>query len=55
MSEKDLNTVLFKSFHSRKLGIFDVVHSDVCGLIKINKLSRSLFFMTFINDHSKKS
>ncbi|KAK0589658.1 hypothetical protein LWI29_016911 [Acer saccharum] len=47
------------SFHSsppsRKSGILDLVHSDVCGPMKMRTLGGSLYFVTFIDDHSRKT
>jgi transposase InsO family protein len=49
------NRVAFKSFPStRKPGILDLVHSDVCGPMKTKTLGGCLYFATFIDDHSRK-
>jgi hypothetical protein len=49
------NRVSFKSFLStRKLGILDLVHSYVCSPMKIRTLGGYLYFVTFIDDHSRK-
>ena len=40
--------------HPRKPGILDMVHSDVCGPMKTRTLSGALYFVTFIDDHSRK-
>ena len=46
------------SFHShpphRKESILDLVHSDVCGPMKTRTLGGCLYFVTFIDDHSRK-
>ena len=31
-----------------------MVHSDVCGPLKVNSFTSALYFVTFINDCSKK-
>jgi transposase InsO family protein len=49
------NRVSFKSSPStRKPGILDLVHSDVCGPMKTRTLGGCLYFVTFIDDHSRK-
>ena len=46
--------VAFRRFHSRrKPDILDLVHSDVC-IIQSNTLGGALYFVTFIDDHSRK-
>lgn len=39
---------------SRKLGILDLVYSDVCGPMKTKTLGGAFYFVTFIDDHSRK-
>ena len=34
--------------------MLDLVYSDVCGPMKTKTLGGSLYFVTFINDHSRK-
>ena len=49
------NRVAFKSSPSpRKSGILELIHSDVCSPMKIRTLSGSLYFVVFIDDHSRK-
>jgi hypothetical protein len=49
------NRVSFKSSpFTRKLGILDFVHSDVCGPMKTKTLGGCLYFVIFIDDHSRK-
>ncbi|RVW19193.1 Retrovirus-related Pol polyprotein from transposon TNT 1-94 [Vitis vinifera] len=47
--------VAFKTLHhTRKPGMLDLVYSDVCGPMKTKTLGGSLYFVTFIDDHSRK-
>ncbi|KAJ9545871.1 hypothetical protein OSB04_025578 [Centaurea solstitialis] len=49
------NRVSFKSHPpSRKDNILDLVHSDVCGPMKTRTLGGCSYFVTFIDDHSRK-
>lgn len=49
------NRVSFKKHPpSRKSGLLDLVHSDVCGPLKIKSFSGALYFVTFIDDCSRK-
>ncbi|CAH9075454.1 unnamed protein product [Cuscuta epithymum] len=49
------NRVSFKSHPpSRKESILDLVHSDVCGPMKTRTLGGCSYFVTFIDDHSRK-
>nr|GEZ27716.1 hypothetical protein [Tanacetum cinerariifolium] len=52
---KKTNRVQFKSHPpSRKENILDLVYSDVCGPIKTQTVGGSRYFVTFIDDHSRK-
>ena len=46
------------SFHShaplRKSELLELVHSDLCGPFKVNSKGGSLYFVTFIDYHSRK-
>ncbi|KAL0551899.1 hypothetical protein IC582_010991 [Cucumis melo] len=47
--------VTFKSSqHSRKPNVLELVHSNVCGLMKTKSLGGALYFVTFTDDHSRK-
>ena len=47
--------VSFKSSPpSRKPNVLDLVYSDVCGPMKTKTLGGSYYFVTFIDDHSRK-
>ncbi|KAJ4716959.1 Retrovirus-related Pol polyprotein from transposon TNT 1-94 [Melia azedarach] len=39
---------------SRKSGILELVYSDVCGPMKTKTLGGAFYFVTFIDDHSRK-
>ena len=39
---------------SRKLELLELVHSDVCGPLKVKSFSGALYFVTFIDDYSRK-
>ena len=46
--------VAFRRFPSRrKPSILDLVHTDVCTM-QSNTLSSALYYVTFIDDHSRK-
>lgn len=38
----------------RKSKLLHLVHSDVCGPLKVKSFSRALYFVTFIDDCSRK-
>jgi len=47
--------VSFKSHHSsRKSEVLELVHSDLCGLMKTKTFGGGFYFVTFIYDHSRK-
>ena len=49
------NRVSFKSYPpSRKTELLEVVHSDLCGPMKTKSLGGELYFVTFIDDCSRK-
>lgn len=39
---------------SRKFELLELVHSDVCGLLKVRSYGGALYFVTFIDDCSRK-
>jgi hypothetical protein len=39
---------------NRKSNVLDLVHSDVCGPMTTSTLSGARYFVTFIDDHSRK-
>jgi hypothetical protein len=45
----------FPSSDSRAAGILDLIHSDVCGPMSSASLTRSLYYVVFIDDFSRKS
>ena len=49
------NRISFRrNIASRKSHVLDLVHSDVCGPLKVRTLGGALYFVTFIDDHSRK-
>ena len=46
--------VSFKHSSLRQKGILELVHSDVCGPLKVRSMGGALYFVTFIDDHSRK-
>jgi transposase InsO family protein len=45
----------FPSNDSRSKGILDLIHTNVCGPMFVASLSRCLYYVLFINDHSRKT
>jgi hypothetical protein len=45
----------FQSSGSKAKGILDLIHSDLCGPMSIATLSGFSYFMTFIDDYSRKT
>jgi transposase InsO family protein len=45
----------FPSSDSKVVGILDLIHSDVCGPMSSASLTRSLYYVVFIDDFSRKS
>ena len=53
--EGEQHRVSFKSSPpSRKSDVLDLIYSDVCEPMKTRTLGGSRYFMTFIDDHSRK-
>ena len=50
------NRVAFKTHHSfsRKKNLLDLVNSNLYGPMNLKTLVGSLYFVTFIDDHSRK-
>ena len=46
---------IFLSSDSRAVGILDLIHSDVCGPMSSASLTKSLYYVVFIDDFSQKS
>jgi hypothetical protein len=45
----------FPGSNNRSKEILDLIHSDVCGLMPVRSLGGSLYYVIFINDHSRKT
>ena len=45
----------FPSSDSEAKGILDIVHSDVCGPMTTTSLSRYVYYVSFIDDYSRKT
>jgi hypothetical protein len=45
----------FPSSENRSKKILDMIHSDVCGPMPVKSLGGSLYYVTFIDDFSRKS
>jgi transposase InsO family protein len=46
---------VFSSSNSRSAGILDLKHTDVCGPMSRVPVSGCEYYLTFIDDHSKKT
>ena len=44
----------FSRSNSRSKGILDMIHSDICGPMSSPSLSGCLYYVLFIDDHSRK-
>ena len=54
MAEKQ-NNVAFKGHSpSRQSDLLEFVHSDICGPLKVKSFGGGHYFVTFIDDHSRK-
>jgi hypothetical protein len=45
----------FPSSDTRSVGILDLVHTDVCGIMTRKSLSGCEYYLTFIDDYSRKT
>ncbi|WVZ20167.1 hypothetical protein V8G54_007489 [Vigna mungo] len=54
MAGKQTRVSFRKHPPSRKSELLELVHSDVCGLLKVKSFSGALYFVTFIYDCSRK-
>ena len=52
--EKNTNKT-FPSSESKAKGILEIIHSDVCGPMSSNSLSRYAYYVSFIDDFSRKT
>jgi hypothetical protein len=47
--------VAFPSSEHRSKEILDLVHSDVCGSMSVESILRSMYYVSFIDDFSRKT
>ena len=45
----------FPSSESKAKGILEIIHFDVCGLMSSSSLSRYAYYVSFIDDFSRKT
>ena len=45
----------YKRSNNRTKGVLDLIHSDICGPMSTRALSGAKYFVTFIEDHSRKT
>jgi hypothetical protein len=45
----------FPSSKHRSKEILDLVHSDVCGPMSVESITRSMYYVSFIDDFSRKT
>ena len=45
----------FPSSESKAKGILEIIHSDVCGPMSSSSLSKYVYYVSFINDFSRKT
>lgn len=44
----------FQQSTTQTKGLLEIVHSDLCGPMEITSIGRAKYFMTFIDDYSRK-
>ena len=54
LADKQNRISFHSTFPSRRSSILDLEYSDLCVPMKVKSLGRSFYFVTFINDHSRK-
>ena len=45
----------FPSSENKADGMLGLIHLDICGLMSTRSLSGTTYFVTFIDDHSRKT
>jgi hypothetical protein len=48
-------TTVFPSSDSRSTGVLDLIHTDVCGPMSCVSLCGRVYYVTLIDDHSRKN
>jgi hypothetical protein len=54
MAGKQTRVSFIRHDSSRKNDMLELVHSDVCGPLKVRSINGALYFVTFIDDHFRK-
>ena len=54
LTGKQKRVTLHSHPSSRKSELLELVHSDLCGPFKVKSINGTLYFSTFIDDHSCK-
>jgi hypothetical protein len=49
------NHVQFYSSSHKSSGLLDLIHSDVFGLVKVPLISKALYYVSFIDDYSRRT
>lgn len=44
----------FSKSHTQSIKLLELVHYDVCGPLPVRSLAGSFYFMTFVDDYSRK-
>ena len=55
MCERKEQKKRFPSSESKAKGIFEIIHFDVCGPMSSSYLSRYVYYVSFIDDFSRKT
>ena len=55
MCEREEHKKTFPSSESKAKGILEIIHSDVCGPMSSSSLSEYVYYVSFIDDFSRKA